>query len=211
MDAVWCSKWIWEVFEVELDNLCNLKGISWRLIFWESTVIWIISVRGPRTLAAPLWTLCAETHTCTITHAGVWLRETRAIFCGWYSPGLWRVGGTTGRKMRVNIRGTGLVLESLHRSNIRVLFGHFFVFVHIWLHAYSQRRGWGGGGGGGGGGEEEGKRQRQSGIIVSDRAAPWWAMPCIVCHLTNLNQSIISLSRSTNQSARRYAPTRALL
>lgn len=46
MDAVWCSNWIWEVFEVELDNLCNLKGISWRLIILESTVIWIICVRG---------------------------------------------------------------------------------------------------------------------------------------------------------------------
>lgn len=33
MDPVWCSECIWEAFEVELDNLCNLKGISWRLIF----------------------------------------------------------------------------------------------------------------------------------------------------------------------------------
>lgn len=45
--------------------------------------------------------------------------------------------------------------------------------------------------------EEEGKEQRQSGIIVTDRAAPWWAMRCIVCHLTNLNQSIISPSSTS--------------
>lgn len=96
MDAVWGSKWIWEVFEVELDNLCNLKGISWRLIFLESTVIWIICVRSPGTLAAPLWTLCARQQWAkhphvrmhTHTHAGLWLWKNRAICCSWYSPEL---------------------------------------------------------------------------------------------------------------------------
>lgn len=59
--------------------------------------------------------------------------------------------------------------------------------------------------------EEEGKEQRQSGIIVTDRAAPWWAMRCIVCHLTNLNQSIISLSLHHQSISSALRPPRAFL
>lgn len=59
--------------------------------------------------------------------------------------------------------------------------------------------------------EEEGKEQRQSGIIVTDRAAPWWAMRCIVCHLTNLNQSIISLSPHHQSISLALRPPRAFL
>lgn len=77
----------------------------------------------------------------------------------------------------------------VHLSSVHVAFVH----EHTWMYAPSLRRGQRGGEGkqaGGGGGRD----QRQSGIIVTDRAAPWWARRCIVCHLTNLNQSIISLS-----------------
>lgn len=80
-----------------------------------------------------------------------------------------------------------------------------------------QRRGSRGGRGAGGGvGERWGEclgggvEQRQSGIIVTDRAAPWWARRCIVCHLTNLNQSIISLSPHHRSISPALRPQRAL-